>query len=92
MLLLSNKNLKRFNQSCVLKLMLYGEHEAPSQLTLSRDLDEQLSHDNIVLPKLLRDCSIPRENIMESSRSLPEINISKLVSLTEKSKDERPEG
>ena len=30
------------------------------------------------------------ENIMESSRSLPEINISKLVSLTEKSKDERP--
>ena len=30
------------------------------------------------------------ENIMESSRSLPEINISKLVSLNEKSKDERP--
>ena len=30
------------------------------------------------------------EDIMESSRSLSEINISKLVSLTEKSKDERP--
>ena len=29
------------------------------------------------------------ENIMESSRSLPEINRSKFVSLTEKSKDER---
>jgi hypothetical protein len=30
------------------------------------------------------------ENIMESSRSLPEINRSTFVSLTEKSKDERP--
>ena len=30
------------------------------------------------------------ENIMESSRSLPEINGSKFVSLTEKSKEERP--